>query len=308
MTGFQGVNVAAITPRGKQGEIDLGAAFELIDHLCAAGVRGIVLFSDYGEYPAFNVDERSRLVYLAVKRSRVPVLVGVGSATMDISVSLAREAREAGAAGLLLPPPFFFRYDPDDVVEFYRRFAAQLGSGAETFLSNTPASSSPIPVEAALDLLQTGLFAGVEDSSGSLESFTCLQAATARCSCQLLVGSDTIFARARCRGAVSPANFRPGAVSAAACAVPELVMALDRAITAGRPDEIERLDCALQAFLEWEVRFPQPIVVKVATGLRGLKTGPESVPLSPGKERLLAEFREWFQGWLPAVKKMSANA
>src|SRR6185369_16791616 len=85
MTGFQGVHVAAITPRGKQGEIDLGASFELIDHLCAAGVRGIVLFSEAGEYPAFSVEERSRLVYLAAKRSRVPVLAGIGSATVDLS-------------------------------------------------------------------------------------------------------------------------------------------------------------------------------------------------------------------------------
>jgi dihydrodipicolinate synthase/N-acetylneuraminate lyase len=308
MTGFQGVNVAAITPRGKHGEVDLGAAFELIDHFCAARVDGIVLFSGYGEYPAFTVEERSRLVYLAVKRSRVPLLVGVGSATMDLSIALAREAREAGAAGLLLPPPFFFRYESDDVFEFYRRFAAQLGSGADTFLSNTPALTSQIPVETALDLLQTGLFAGVEDSSGSLESLTCLQAAAAMCSLQLLVGSDQIFTRARCaRVAVPGGAFRLGAVSAAACAVPELVMALDRAITAARTDEAGRLDDALQEFLDWEAHFPQTTIVKVATGLRGLKTGPLSVPLSPGKERLLAEFREWFQGWLPAVKKMSAN-
>src|SRR5579872_7178589 len=111
MTGFPGVNVSAITPRGKQGEVDLGAAFELIDHLCAARVRGIALFGETGEYPAFNIDERSRLVYLAVKRSRVPVLVGVGSATLELSVALAREARDAGAAAILIPPPFFFRCD-----------------------------------------------------------------------------------------------------------------------------------------------------------------------------------------------------
>src|SRR5579871_6038294 len=272
MTGFQGVNAAAITPRGKQGEIDLGAAFELIDHLCAAGVRGIVLFSDYGEYPAFTAEERSRLVYLAVKRSRVPLLVGVGSATIDLSVSLAREARDAGAAGLLLPPPFFFRYDPDDLLELYRRFAAQLGSGAEILLSNAPASTSPIPVETALDLVGNGLYAGVEDSSGSLESFACLQAAASRNHFQLLAGSDAIFTQVRSAGATPTGNSRPGAVSAAACAVPELVMALDRAIAAGQPGQIEKLDCELRTFLDWELRFPRPMIVKVATGLRGLKT------------------------------------
>ena len=224
---------------------------------------------------------------------------------MDLSVSLAREARDAGAAAVILPPPFFFHYQPDDVLEYYRRFASHLGSSIDTFLSNTPESASPIPVETALDLLQSGLFAGIEDSSGSLDSFACFQAAAARCSFHLLVGSDPIFTRTRC---ARDSATHCAAVSAAACAVPELLVALDRAIAASNADRVAELDCALQEFLRWETSFPKPTIVKVATGLRGLKTGPASVPLSPGKERLLAEFSEWFKGWLPAVKKMSANA
>jgi hypothetical protein len=42
--------------------------------------------------------------------------------------------------------------------------------------------------------------------------------------------------------------------------------------------------------------------------LRGLKTGPLATPLAPAKRQRLDEFREWFQAWLPAVKKPSANA
>jgi dihydrodipicolinate synthase/N-acetylneuraminate lyase len=301
MNGFPGVNAAAVTPRGKQGEIDLGAAFELIDHLCRSGVNGIVLFSDYGEYPAFTAEERSRLVYLAVKRSRVPVLVGVGSATLEGSVALAREARDAGADGVLVPPPFFFRYDSDDLLEFYQRFASQLGSGMDIFLSNTPASASPIAVDTALELLESHAFSGIEDASGSIDSFVSLQTSASQSSFRLLVGSDALFTRARC-GRIG------SAISASACAVPELVMALDRAIDASRTAEIERLHSALQEFLDWESRFPRPAIVKLATGLRGLKTGTIPVPLSPAKERLLAQFREWFQGWLPSVKKMAANA
>ena len=104
VNGFQGVQAAAITPRGKHGEVDFGAAFELVDHLCKGGVQGILLFGPPGEYPAFAADERARLVYLAVKRSRVPVLAGVGAATLDTSLELAREARDAGAGALVLPP------------------------------------------------------------------------------------------------------------------------------------------------------------------------------------------------------------
>src|SRR5450432_4172038 len=133
-----GVNVAAITPRGNHGEIDFGAVFELIDFLCAARVRGIVFFGPAGEYPALPVDERTRLLYLAVKRSRVPLFAGVGSADLDASLALAREARAAGVAGLLLPPPYFFRYRQDDLCEFYLQFAAHAGKGAVTYISNAP--------------------------------------------------------------------------------------------------------------------------------------------------------------------------
>ena len=98
MTEDHGVIVAALTPRGKKGELDFGAAFELIDRLCAARVRGIALFTAAGEYPAFSLEERTRLLYLAVKRSRVPLYAGVGSIGLDDSLTLAREARRAGAA------------------------------------------------------------------------------------------------------------------------------------------------------------------------------------------------------------------
>jgi len=299
MTAFPGVVAAAITPRGKQGEVDFGATFDLIDYLCRAGARGIALFSGAGEYPAFTIEERSRLVYLAVKRSRLPVLVGVGSATLDLSVALAREARDAGAAAILAPPPFFYRYEPDDIREFYLQFAEHVGLGSTLFLSNMPPLTSEVSAEAAAGLLETGRFAGIEDASGNWESFAALKAAAEGRSCQLLA-SDAVFTRARCGAS--------GVLSMAACAVPELVMALDRAIGGSRRDDIERLDGRLQSFLEWSRRFPLPAIVKVATGMRGLKTGPLAVPLPPEKERLLDEFREWFRGWLPEMKKLAANA
>jgi hypothetical protein len=54
-------------------------------------------------------------------------------------------------------------------------------------------------------------------------------------------------------------------------------------------------------------QVPHPIGLKVATGLRGLKTGPLSVPLTAEKQRKLDQFREWFQGWLPNTKKLCAH-
>ena len=283
---LQGVNVAAITPRGNAGDVNFGATFDLIDYLCAARVGGIAFFTAWGEYPALAVEDRARLVHLAVKRSRVPVLAGVGSATLDQSLALAREARGAGAAAILVPPPLFYRYDEDDIHEFYSQFAAQLGAGIAIFLSGG------IAAETARTLLQTGLFAGIEDSN-SVGPDAVYNGAT------LLVGDDSQFVPARRAGL--------GVMSAVACAAPELTMALNRAVCAGDTERVSSLEAMRQELMEWLARFAQPVGVKTAVAARGIKTGPLAVPLSPHKRKSLDEFREWFQGWLPATKKVAAH-
>ncbi len=290
MDGFRGVQAAAITPRGKNGEVDFGAAFELVDHLCQGGVSGILLFGDPGEYPSFSAAERARLVYLAVKRSRVPVLAGIGTATLDASIELAREARDAGVAAIVLPPPLFFRYDQDDLSAFYCQFAGEAGADPPILIYRT----SAMEVETALHLWETGKFAGVVDATGDPEAYQQLAAA----SVPVLSGDDAMACRSGGRGMVS----------AAACAVPELLAALDRALRDGVDRQVQDLDRSLQEFVRWSAHFPEPAALKLATGLRGLKTGPLAVPLSARKQKELDAFRDWFQRWLPAVRKLSANA
>jgi len=284
---MQGVNVAAITPRGKAGEVNFGATFELIDYLCAARVGGIALFTAWGEFPALAADDRARLTYLAVKRSRVPVLAGVGSGALDVSLALARDARDAGAAALLVPPPLGFGngqpYDQEDLREYYLQFAAQLGGGVALFLSGG------MDRETALAVLETGSFAGIE-TADSLDSWR---------GRTVLAGDDGMFVRARSAGL--------GVVSAAAGAAPELAMALDRAIAAGDGERAGRLEAMWQELAGWMARFPPPVGVKTAVSLRGVKTGPLPVPLSPEKQANLRQFRDWFASWLEGTKKLAAH-
>jgi dihydrodipicolinate synthase/N-acetylneuraminate lyase len=301
MSRFEGVNVAALTPRGKEGDADLAVTFELIDLFCRAGAASVALFTATGEYAAFSPAERSRLVYLAVKRSRVPVMVGIGSATLDSSLALAREARQAGAAALLLPPPFYFRYTQDYIHAFYHQFAQQLGGGIPVFLSNYPGWTSPIEPTTALCLLETGCFAGIEDASGDWGAFCALQAAAARCSLPILAACDDLLVEAGCGGT-------RGWVSSCASAVPEMVVALHRAMCAQDRARIEGLSTVFRQFVAWTNGLPQPAVVKLAATLRGFKTGPLAAPLPLAREREIDRFREWFVGWMPELKKMAANA
>jgi dihydrodipicolinate synthase/N-acetylneuraminate lyase len=298
----EGVLAAAITPlRGDGREPDVGATLELIDFLCRSGVRGIALLGSTGEFLNPGFDERIRLAYMAVKRSRVPVLVGAAHATLDGALELGREASSAGAEGLLLMPPYFFRYGQAEIREFYLQYVAQMGRGVPVYLYNIPAFTSPISCETAIQLLSTGLFAGIKDSSGDLDYLRRVREACAGRPVTVLAGNDSIFAEARRMGV-------DGVVSGPACAVPELMLALDRALLAGDVATSARLEARLSEFLAWIVRFPAPVAIKAACGARGIKTGPLAVPLAPENQRLLDEFREWFRAWLPTVKQEAAHA
>jgi dihydrodipicolinate synthase/N-acetylneuraminate lyase len=258
MSQFGGVIASAVTPRGKQGDVDYGAAFELIDHCCRGGVDAVLLCGDPADYAAFPPDARSRLVYLAVKRSRRPVLAGVGSPDLDTSLSLAREAVRAGADGVLLPPPLCLPLDEEDLVEYYTEFAR--GAGAET-----PVLLWDCPPGAAARLLETGHFAGIA-SDGD---------------------------------AAHPAG--DAFVSSVACAVPELVVAMLKAPSPA-------LTAWFEEFRSWTGRLPPTVAVKTALTVRGLKVGPLPLPLAPSKQRLLEEFRAWFQAWLPNLKSLTVHA
>ncbi len=287
MTGFEGVFAAAVTPRGPKGDIDFGAAFELIDYFSKAAVHGIVLFASEGEYPAFTAQERCRLLYLAAKRSRVPVLAGVGSATLDASVELAREAMGAGAAALLVPPPLFFHYDQDDIRAFYEQFAAQAGRDARLLLYHSPETSLIAPQTAAA-LLAGGRFLGMVDAAAEDPSFPL---------CAGVLGNDYALL------AHSPA----GIVSGAACAAPRLLVALHCALRTGNA-AAGPLRASLRALLDRAAAFPRPALWKACLTLRGLKTGPVAAPLSARKQRELEQFRDWFPSWLAELGKLSANA
>jgi 4-hydroxy-tetrahydrodipicolinate synthase len=193
-------------------------------------------------------------------------------------VALAREAYDAGAEAILVPPPHFFAYDQDDLRAFYCQFASEMAADCELLLYNVPGAATTIADETAAGLLASGRFAGIvqPEGAGALPA-------------PRVLGTDTW-------------PDAPAIVSAAACAAPELVVAVHRGGQAA-----PQLRAKLDELLARAARFPNPTAWKVATGLRGLKTGSLAAPLSARKQRELEQFRDWFREWLPEVRKLSAN-
>ena len=297
----EGVIAAAIAPRrSEEYSIDLGATLELVDFLAERGVSGIALLGSTGEFVHFALDDRRHMVSFAAKRSRVPILVNVSHSTLDGAIELGREAAGAGASALMLMPPYYFQYSPEEIHSFFLAFSDALGDRVPIFLYNIPMFTNEIGIDVATKLLASGRYAGIKDSSGSLDYFTALQKQAALTPFTLLAGMERLFIEERRLGA-------HGIISGVASALPELMAALDRAIVAPDPARVQTLETRLNEFLAWTAIFPWPAAVKEALKQRKLKSGALAAPLSAEKARKLDEFAAWFRNWLPEMLRECTN-
>ena len=290
-----GVYAALLTPRSANStDADGAALLDYLDLVARAGVQGFVLFGSTGEFIHFDIEQRIRVLTLAVRRSRVPVFVNVSHSSLSGACDLAQNAVSSGAEGVLLMPPYFYKYSDDQIFSFYREFHRIVGYTTPVYIYNLPFFTNPISPALMAQLLQTGYFAGVKDSSGDWNLFETLQHLNQSVSFQLLVGNESIYLRGRQSGA-------DGIVSGVAGAVPELILALDKCITLSKFQLASQLNTKLAEWLGWLNRFPATVAIKQAALTRGWLKSELALPLDEGTASALLEFTAWINDNLPSL-------
>jgi dihydrodipicolinate synthase/N-acetylneuraminate lyase len=292
----RGVYAAILTPRGDDStDADISVFLDYIDRICRARVNGLVLFGSTGEFVHYDIEDRIRVVSLAVKRSRVPVLVNISHSCLQGAVDLAEHAESAGASGLMLMPPYFYRYDDSEIEEFYRRFLAEAAPGIPVYIYNIPHYTNALSSKLAERLLLSGRFAGIKDSSGSwpwLEEVLRLKEHRAF---QALVGSESLLLQTLEAGG-------DGTVSGLAAVVPELIVGVYEAYRSGNLELQQQLNTRIAELLHWVLQFPGSVAIKCAADVRGWLPSQLAVPLGPAASRRLDEFRSWVSSFLAAMR------
>ena len=125
---FSGLSAFSITPTDTAGRVDTVALARLLERILSAGADSIGLLGSTGGYAFLSRDERRRAVDAAMESvgGKIPVIVGVGALRTDEAEALARDARAAGADGLLLAP---MSYTPLTEEEVYRHMASVTAAG-----------------------------------------------------------------------------------------------------------------------------------------------------------------------------------
>lgn len=128
MTLFTGLSAFPITPTDTSGRLDIAALTRLLERIRLAGADSIGLLGSTGGYAFLSRDERRRAVQATIANvgGKIPVIVGVGALRTDEAQALARDAKAAGADGLLLAP---VSYTPLLEEEVYQHFVAIAEAG-----------------------------------------------------------------------------------------------------------------------------------------------------------------------------------
>lgn len=101
---IHGLSAFPLTPL-TESSVDLHAFAGLIERLATAGVESMGILGSTGSYAYLEKAERKRVLREALAHSgAVPVIVGIGALRTRDVLELARDAEDAGAAGLLLAP------------------------------------------------------------------------------------------------------------------------------------------------------------------------------------------------------------
>jgi 4-hydroxy-tetrahydrodipicolinate synthase len=140
------------------------------------GVTGIVANGHASEVSSLDREERKRSLAIALDEiaGACPVIAGVYADGTAEAVELARDARRAGAAGVLVFPPTLFMWGaqlkPDMVVRHFSEIAAGADLPIIVF-EYPPASGIGYAPETLARLCEIPQVAGVKDWSNEIVAF-----------------------------------------------------------------------------------------------------------------------------------------
>jgi 2-keto-3-deoxy-L-arabinonate dehydratase len=125
-TAWRGIFPSLATPFTANGDLDVQGQRAVARFALDSGSHGLICFGLAGEVFRLTPEERIELLHAIVQETagRVPVLAGVGTEATHSSVRLAKAAAEAGADGLVVPPPLTAPASKAALVRYFQDVAA----------------------------------------------------------------------------------------------------------------------------------------------------------------------------------------
>jgi dihydrodipicolinate synthase/N-acetylneuraminate lyase len=271
---IKGVIVPIITPFNGQGQLDTTATTRLVNYLVERGVNGLFPGGTTGECPLLTLPERRLLAETVVEAAgRIPVIIHSGAITTADTIALTRHAQQIGAHSVAVIPPYYFHYTEEALFCHYAAVAAAVPD-FPVYLYNNPGVGNNNRLTFALVSRLVAEFpniVGMKDSSGSFELLT-----------QLSYKQNGAFNTASGGDGQILMGVAAGidaCVSGNANVVPELVVALHHAASAGDLGLARKLQKKMDTVRQLLEDGRDLSMFKAGLARRGLPVGEVRAPL-----------------------------
>ncbi|MDK2923240.1 MAG: hypothetical protein PWQ90_681 [Pseudothermotoga sp.] len=269
MKRLHGVTVAALTPMNEDGsKVDHAVIKDYVDFLVEKGVNGIFALGTTGEGLLLSIEERKKALESFVRAvdGRVVLIAHCGALRIDEVRDLLLHARSVGADGASIVSPFYYRYRPEELQEFFLRCTEDI-EDFPIYLYNIPAlTNNWISAEIATKVhRRRPNIIGIKDSSQDLLHVLSLINDTPE-SFDVVVGSDRAFLSVLQMGA-------KGCVSGPGAVFPEFFVQLYRQFQSKDFDSARETQKKLTRVSLAILDGASIPVLKMVLNWRGIKAG-----------------------------------
>ena len=281
---FKGCGTALVTPFSG-GYVNLDRFASLVDRQVEAGVDFLVPLGTTGETPCLSEEERLQLLVTAKEHSAGrPVMVGVGTNSLDATLRNIRQIENYGADAFLVVVPYYNKPTQQGQYEYFRAIAE--ASSKSIVIYNVPGRTGVnMTAETCLRLAEeVENIVAVKEASGNYAQISEIIRNRPE-GFSVLSGNDNETLSLMATGA-------DGVISVASNLVPAEMTALVRAMQEGRLDEARRLNFRLMPLFKGCFIESNPIPVKAGMASLGLLEDSLRLPLTSSSAATRAAMEE----------------
>lgn len=271
MSLFKGSGVAIVTPFNEEG-VDFKKLEELLEWHIKAGTDAVIVCGTTGEASTMSEQERKETIKFTVDvvKKRIPVIAGTGTNNTAASITMSKWAESIGVDGLLVITPYYNKTTQKGLIEHFKAISNSV---------KTPIILYNVPGRTGLNLLPKTLkelssidnIIAVKEASGNIS-----QIAEIKALCgdrfDIYSGNDDQIIPILSLGGI-------GVISVLANVIPEDVHNMCELFLAGKVKEALKIQLDSLALTNALFIETNPIPVKTAMNLLGMKVGNLRLPL-----------------------------
>lgn len=286
MSIFRGAGVAIVTPMTENYDVDYEALEENINYQISNGTDAIIITGTTGESATLTEEEHVEVIKAAIQfvKGRIPVVAGTGSNSTRTAIQLSQAAEAAGADALLIVTPYYNKATQNGLIAHYTAIANEVS--LPIIMYNVPSRTgcNILPATAAALFNNVENIVGMKDATGNMS-----QAGHMMRLCdgklELYSGEDGQVLPLLSLGGI-------GVISVLSNVAPRQTHDMVMEYLEG--DQTKARQIQLDAIPLIDALFSEvnPIPVKAAMEMLGMKAGPLRAPLTPMEEAHKAVLRQ----------------